>query len=94
MPLERRIIEASLRKKGFIQEGGDHRYFYHEVRGKRTGAYAYVSRGSGYKVYSDNLLSAIKKELRLDTLKQVRDFLRCPMSSEEYNSILKSKGVF
>jgi len=44
MPIDRKRIEASLRKKGFIQEGGDHKYFYHEVNGKRTGAYAYVSR--------------------------------------------------
>ncbi|MDP2682274.1 MAG: hypothetical protein Q8P28_05640 [Deltaproteobacteria bacterium] len=93
MPIERKLIEASLRKKGFIQEGGDHKYFYHEVNGKRTGAYAFVSRGSGYKTYDDNLLSAIKKELRLDTLRETRDLLQCPMSGDEYNSVLREKGI-
>ncbi|MBI5233528.1 MAG: hypothetical protein HY880_04165 [Deltaproteobacteria bacterium] len=94
MPIDRRLIEASLRKKGFVQEGGDHKYFYHEVNGKRTGPYAYVSRGSGYKTYDDNLLSAIKRELRLDTLRETRDLLECPMNGEEYKSILKRKGIF
>lgn len=94
MPLDRKLIETSLRKKGFIQgKGGDHRYYYHEVNGKRTGAYAYVSRGSNYKTYDDNLLSAIKKELRLDTLRETRNLLQCPMSGDEYNSILQKKGI-
>jgi hypothetical protein len=94
VPIDRKQIETSLQKKGFVQEGGDHRYFYHEVNGKRTGAFAYTSRGSGYKTYDDNLLSAMKKELRLDSLNQARRLLECPMDGEEYNTILKQKGVF
>lgn len=94
MQIDRRHIEASLRKKGFVQEGGDHKYFYHEVNGKRTGAYAYTSRGSGYKTYDENLLTVMKKELRLDSLNQVKRLLECPMDSDEYNAILKQKGIF
>lgn len=94
MPIERKQIETSLRKKGFVQEGGDHRYFYHEVDGRRTGAFAFTSRGSGHKTYTDNLLGAIKKELRLDSLNQVKRLLECPMDAEEYNSILQQKGIF
>lgn len=94
MPIERKQIEASLRKKGFVQEGGDHRYFYHEVDGRRTGAYAFTSRGTGHKTYTDNLLGAMKKELRLNLLNQVKRLLECPMGGEEYNEILKQKGVF
>ena len=93
MPIERKLIETSLLKKGFVQEGGDHKYYYHEFNGKRTGAYAYVSRGSQYKTYDDNLLSAIKKELRLDTLREAKNLLECPMSKDEYNSILRKKGI-
>lgn len=93
MPIERKQIETSLRKKGFVQEGGDHRYFYHEVEGRRTGAYAFTSRGTGHKTYDDNLLTAIKRELRLDKLQQVKRLLECPMDSNEYNTILKQKGV-
>lgn len=94
MQIDRKRIEASLRKKGFVEEGGAHKYFYHEVDNKRTGAYAYTSRGSGYKTYGDNLLKAMKMELRLDTLNQVKRLLECPMDTEEYTSTLKKKGIF
>lgn len=93
MQIDRKKIEASLRKKGFVQEGGSHRYFYHEVKGKRTGAYAYTSRGTGHKIYSDNLLNVIKKELRLNSLNEVKRLVGCPMDGEEFNTILKQKGI-
>lgn len=94
MQIDKKRIEASLRKKGFVEEGGTHKYFYHEIDNKRTGAYAYTSRGSGYKTYGDSLLKAMKMELRLDTLNQVKRLLECPMNTEEYNSTLKKKGIF
>lgn len=94
MQIDRKKIEASLRKKGFVQEGGDHSYYYHEVNGKRTGAYTYLSCSSGYKVYGDTLLKLLKRELRLDSLNQVKLLLECPMDGEQYNAVLKQKGVF
>lgn len=94
MPIDRKIIESSLRKKGFIEEGGDHKYFYHEVEGKRTGAYTKTSRGSKYKVYDDILLKQMKIQLRLDSLSQVRRLLECPMDADEYNAILSNKDIF
>lgn len=95
MQIDRRIIESSLRKKGFIEEeGGGHKYFHHKVGDKRTGPYTFLSRGSKYKTYDVSLLKFMKKHLRLDSLDQVKRLLECPMTGEEYNSILKSKGVF
>ncbi len=94
MPIDRKIIESSLRKKGFIEEGGDHKYFYHEVNGKRTGSYTFISRGSGYKTYGDTLLKRMCVQLRLNTLTQVKRLLECPMDMDEYNSILRKKGIF
>lgn len=94
MQIDRRKIESSLRKKGFVEEGGSHKYFHHIVNNKYTGAYTFLSRGSGYKTYGVSLLKVMKKELRLDTLEQVKRLLECPMDGEEYNSILKLKGVF
>ncbi len=94
MQIDRKTIEAALRKKGFVEEGGDHKYFYHEVEGKRTGAYTKTSRGSGYKTYGESLLKPMKIQLRLDSLNQVRRLLECPMDSDEYNGILQNKGIF
>lgn len=92
--IKRKQIEASLIRKGFVKEGGDHEYFYHEIDGKRTSAWTKVSRGTRYKDYSINLLKAMKIQLRLDTLEQLRRLLECPMGADEYNELLKKKKVF
>lgn len=91
--IDRDQIERSLLKKGFIREDSHHRYFYHEFNGKRTGAFTYTSHGSGYKTYGDPLLKRMKKELRLETLNDVKDLLGCPMDEDQYNEKLKVKGL-
>lgn len=95
MPIERRKIAASLLGKGFEEkESSHHKYYHHKTEGRLTGSYTYVSRGTGYKTYSDNLLNGMKKTLKLDTLKQVKRLLECPMDGDEYNSILREKCIF
>ncbi|MBI4455612.1 MAG: hypothetical protein HY644_06915 [Acidobacteria bacterium] len=94
MQIDRDDIERNLPKKGFVAEEGDHRYFYHEFQGRRTGPFTFTSRGSQFKTYGSPLLSQMKKQLRLETAKQVVDLCKCPISAEEYNEILKTKGVF
>ncbi|HKZ41556.1 MAG TPA: hypothetical protein VJ044_11375 [Candidatus Hodarchaeales archaeon] len=91
--VDRDQIERSLPTKGFVREETHHRYFYHEFNGKRTGAYTYTSHGSSYKTYGDPLLKRMKKELRLDTLQEVRRLLECPMDGDQYNKTLKAKGL-
>lgn len=93
--IPRDTIESALPKKGFVEGAKQsHRYFYHEYKGKRTGAYTYTSHGSNYKTYGDELLKRMRVQLRLDTLQEVRDFLNCPMTSDVYNHKLMAKGVF
>ena len=94
MQIDRDLIESSLETKGFVKEETHHRYFYHEVNGKRTSAFTFTSHGSSFKSYGDNLLQKMKKQLRLDSLHQVSDLFKCPMSAGDYNDILKKKGVF
>lgn len=93
MSIDRRLIELNLPKKGFVEEDSGHKYFYHEYNGKRTGMYTYTSHGSGYKDYDVSLIKVMKKQLRLDTIKQVEDLFLCPMTGEEYNRILAHKGL-
>ena len=91
--VDRTAIESSLRGKGFVGEDSHHRYFYHEVEGKRTGISTHTSHGSQFKTYEDNLLKQMRKQLRLDTLRQLRDLLECPMTEDDYNDILRKKGL-
>ena len=81
-------------KKGFVEDNRDHKYFYHEVEGKRTGAYTFTSRGSGYKSYGDALLKRMRIQLRLNSMNDVKRLLECPMDGEEYNVVLKKNSIF
>jgi len=92
MQVDRRVIESNLPSKGFVREDDDHRYFYHEYEGKRTGVYTYTSHGSKYKAYGVGLLGMMKTQLRLDSIRQVVDLFECPISGEDYNLILQDKG--
>lgn len=92
----RDTIESTLPKKGFVLVPAkqSHKYFHHEYNGKKTGAYAYTSHGSNYKTYGDELLKRMRVPLKLDTLKDVKDLLLCPMDADAYNKKLIEKGVF
>lgn len=92
MQLSRRAIEGSLQQKGFVvDDDSHHRYFHHEYDGKRTGVFTYTSRT--LKDYGDPLLSSMRKQLKLDTVRQLRDLVNCPMSQDEYNAHLKDKEL-
>jgi hypothetical protein len=93
LQIDRKEIESSLVAKGFVKEDSHHRYFYHEVKGKRTGISTHTSHGSDYKTYGNNLLRLIKKQLRLDALSQVADLFKCPMTGDDYNEIFKKKDL-
>lgn len=93
MQIPRDTIESSLPKKGFVREDSHHRYFYHEYKGKRTGPFTYISHGSKYKTYHEPLLKRMKKELRLDRIKEVEDLFLCPIDGDGYNQKLRGKGL-
>lgn len=89
MRVEKRTIESNLPRKGFVlDDSGDHRYFYHEYLGQRTGAYTYTSHGTTPRTIDENLLNMMKKQLRLGTSQQVIKLFKCPMSGDDYNDIL------
>lgn len=92
MQLERRDIKKGLSNKGFVEAESHHTYFHHEYGGKQTGIYTYLSHGAAYKTYQKALLSNMKRQLKLDSIRQVVDLCQCPMSHDEYNDILRAKG--
>ena len=55
--------------------------------------YTYTSHGSKYKTYNIILLKRMKKELKLDNIRQVYDLCSCPISGDDYNQILRDKGL-
>jgi predicted RNA binding protein YcfA (HicA-like mRNA interferase family) len=92
MPLERRDVEASLAKKGFVASEGDHRFFtYYTLAGLKTSTWTKTSHGSGYKTLGDGLINAMAKQRGLTT-GQFKDLVGCPLSQNEVEAILIKNG--
>lgn len=90
MQIEKRDVESSLPKKGFQRDDTHHIYFHHYYHGKYTGISTYVSHG--VNSIGDSIIRQMKKQLRLNNSHQVVDLVNCPISGDEYNQILRSKG--
>lgn len=94
MKVDRRELESNLPKKGFRREdSGDHIYFYFEKDGRLTSAYTKVSHTKKLKVISGGLLTAVRRQLHLETNQDVIDLVSCPMSEAEYLERLIAQGV-
>ncbi len=89
MPIERSVIVENITQKGFIPAGGDHEYFWLYKNGLKTKWCVKISRGSGYKEYSDAL---IKRQARILGIrfKDVYDFFNCNSNKDEFIIQLES----
>jgi len=92
--VSRNTAERSLTAKGFRrEEDRDHRFYYLVIDGRETGIKTFFSHSKKHTDIQGDILSHIKRQLRLDHLSQAVDLLACPMSQEEYISILEAKGL-
>ncbi|MCG2726381.1 MAG: hypothetical protein L6420_09070 [Elusimicrobia bacterium] len=92
--IEKRLIKSNLPKKGFIlRQNPHHIYFHYTYQGKDSGVSTYISRGSKPKTYGDSLVKQMKRQLKLDTNKQVKDLCECPMTKDEYRQILDNQNL-
>ena len=99
--IPRSTIEESLLKKGFVYhkqektqslKKRDHRFYYFYHNNKRTHIRTRISMGSHYKDYGNDLLKKMKRQLRFDSLSHLVDFLKCPLTKNNYVTILKRNG--
>ena len=85
----KRKIEKALRKKGFVEQEGDHHFFiYYTCSGKLTGIFTKTSHSPHVKDISGELLSKMATQCKLSQV----DFCRlvdCPLSRDSYETILK-----
>lgn len=95
MKMDWKTAENGLEKKGFRRDVSDDLIdFFHLSDGKETGIKTYVSHSAKDKdIGPDNLRNMIK-QLRLQTLQEVRDLLEFPMTGDHYNDFLKREGLF
>ncbi len=92
MPLKKLEVIQSLKKKGFKNIGGDHKYLvYHTIDGKQTNIKTKVSRGS-YSDIADKCVNEMKRQCRLDKKADFIDLVKCPLERDDYEAILRAKG--
>ena len=93
-PVPTRLLSRALRKKGFLEnKKADHVFYYLCYEGKRYPVRTKISHGRSGSECDKNLLSKIKRQLRLDSIEELLDFIDCPLSEEGYIAILKQKNV-
>ena len=93
MKVDRQEIIDNLPQKGFRKESdGDHIYFYHEYQGQETGSWTKVSHSKKVKDYQGDLLTQMRKQLHLETTKQVFDLFKCPLDQKHFEQILKRQS--
>jgi hypothetical protein len=92
MPIRRRDARMALLQKGFREEGRHHGFLFFYYQGKKTNAYTYLSHGPQSRDIDESLLKKMRRELQLDTSKQARDILECPLDGLQFAEILRKKG--
>lgn len=85
-------VRRNLPRKGFATEAAHHQYLYFYYKGKRTRFYTYTSHGKPGDDVGDDNVSAMKLQLGLGTMKQVRQLVECTMSEAGYIAALIASG--
>lgn len=86
-------LEKVLKKKGFIlnPETDHHKFYYLHIDGIKYPIYTYLSHG--IDEYGNELMSAIKKQLKFDNTKNLENFFDCPLTKEKYIKLLKDNNI-
>ena len=90
LKIKTRKICSALKKKGFEPEESHHTFFWFYYNGLRTHIKTRISHGN--EEYEDSLLSAMKKQLQLDSMNDLEDLINCPMSQMDYIKQLHDKN--
>lgn len=94
MKIDRAKAEKNLPQKGFVTARDRHHiFFHHEVNGRRSKAWTKISHTKGVKDIDKGLLTAMRKQLCLQSNSQVKDLCECPMDGEQYIQALRSQGL-
>lgn len=93
MPREKRKVEKSLSKKGFIEEETHHHYFeYQDLDGKITTIKTKTSHTKKMKDIPDNILAQMAKQCHLSK-SEFLDLIDCPLDQEKYEVKLRNQGI-
>ena len=81
-------VTKALKKKGFEESNGDHKFLVLHIDGKKSQVHTKISHGA--KTYTGQLMKMLKDQLRVGNT-ELRGLLDCPMSHEQYVEYLNGK---
>ena len=91
MPVERRRLERTLLKIGFVVSEHDHRVFILMVGGQRV-LDTKTSRGSGYRTLGDDLVAEIARQMHISS-SLLRQLVRAEKTADDYLAALRAQGL-
>lgn len=86
-------IIGKIQKEFEVKEQKSHHVLYEIYYKNKRVLKTFCSHGSSGKDIRNDILSKIRKELRLDNIQQLYDLRDCPMTAEDYFNLLKQKNV-
>lgn len=93
MPIATRAFEAALRRKGFQSERNTtDKVFYFYYRGLKTHVFTKISHGRSEEI-RDKLAGLIKRQMFLETSRQLKEFVDCDLTEEGYIALLASQSI-
>jgi len=92
MTRSKKDVEKGLRRKGFVEQDGDHHFFiYHTLGGQESHVFTKTSHSPKYKNLSSDLIGKMAHQCKLNK-KQFLGLVDCPLSRETYEEILTELG--
>lgn len=90
---DRHKVAGALCSKGFLYlEKDHHRFIFHTSSGEKTKIFTKMSKGTSHKSISKNIFKLMAKQCYLSNA-EFKDLLDCPLSREDYERLLKDRGV-
>lgn len=86
-----REMETVLQQKGFQQDKTHHKMYWLYIAGQKTSVRTYFSHG--LREYNRSLLGAIQRQLRLQTFGELDALFDCPMTGQQYASLMIQRNV-
>lgn len=82
-------LRSALEAKGFEPQENDHTYYFLHIEGGKTDIRTKVHHHR--REYGDKLLGLVAREMRL-TMRELGDFLECPLTRDEYIKRMRDRG--
>ena len=83
-PVKHSIAKGSLLTKGFVEDRGDHEFYFFHYKGRWTGAWTKLSRKPSGDDIAPNLFKRMRPQLQLRYDREVEALLSCEMTHQGY----------